>query len=214
MRLAKLGHSCLLVEAHGARILIDPGVWSDIPDTLMQERLDAILITHQHPDHVDPEAVRRIIAVHPEIAIHGSAEIVATLQEAGIEARDHGFENFEVAGTAIEVLEAGHEAVLGDAVQNAAYRIGGELAITGDSLAVSLDAWHGTRALALVTAAPWAAEPGLARMVDRLAPEVVVPVHDGYLTDGFRKRSTERFARHADERGARLIDLGPALQEL
>jgi L-ascorbate metabolism protein UlaG (beta-lactamase superfamily) len=63
MQLTHLGHAAVLVETAGARILIDPGnfstAWHEVVD------LDAILITHLHPDHIDPEHVPALIAANP-----------------------------------------------------------------------------------------------------------------------------------------------------
>ena len=53
MQLTHLGHACLLIEVDGARILVDPGVFSHGFEELSD--LDAIVITHQHTDHVDVE---------------------------------------------------------------------------------------------------------------------------------------------------------------
>lgn len=50
MKLTHLGHACLLVETDGARLLVDPGTMSDFAHV---RDLDAVLVTHQHPDHVD-----------------------------------------------------------------------------------------------------------------------------------------------------------------
>lgn len=59
MRITHLGHSCILVEAAGQRILVDPGnlskSWRGLTD------LDAILVTHRHPDHVDPEHIGALV---------------------------------------------------------------------------------------------------------------------------------------------------------
>ena len=51
MRLTKFGHSCLLVEEGGARVLLDPGSFSDGFERL--EGLTAVCVTHQHADHLD-----------------------------------------------------------------------------------------------------------------------------------------------------------------
>ena len=50
MKLTHLGHACLLVETDGARLLVDPGAMSAFEDV---RDLDAVLVTHQHADHVD-----------------------------------------------------------------------------------------------------------------------------------------------------------------
>ena len=52
MRITHLGHAAVLAETDGARILIDPGNFSDAWHSLTD--LDAVLVTHQHPDHIDP----------------------------------------------------------------------------------------------------------------------------------------------------------------
>ena len=53
MRLTHFGHSCVLVEIGDRRILLDPGTFSAGFEEL--RGLDAIVVTHQHPDHCDPE---------------------------------------------------------------------------------------------------------------------------------------------------------------
>ena len=51
MQLTHLGHSAVLVQTDGARILIDPGNFSDAWHGLTD--LDAVLVTHRHPDHLE-----------------------------------------------------------------------------------------------------------------------------------------------------------------
>lgn len=63
MQLTHLGHSAVLVEVNGLRFLIDPGNFSDAWHGLTD--LDAIVITHLHPDHVDPANVPALIAANP-----------------------------------------------------------------------------------------------------------------------------------------------------
>lgn len=195
MRIASYGHSCLLVEAaSGSRILVDPGNYSSIPDSVLNERLDGVLITHAHEDHTSLPLITRIRASHPEAAIYASGDVVTKLAEAGIAATDHTFSSFEIAGIAIEVLAAQHEAILGDAPINTAYRIDNELVITGDSASPVLDIWSGTRVLALPTIAPWTTELLQASFLERIKPEVFFGVHDGFLIDSYRERSGARFA--------------------
>jgi len=64
MKLAHLGHSTVLVTTATSRILIDPGnyssAWHDLTD------LDAILVTHSHPDHIDPAWIPALISHNPQ----------------------------------------------------------------------------------------------------------------------------------------------------
>lgn len=50
----KFLHSCLVLEKEGKRILVDPGLFSFIENRITPKeigRVDAILLTHKHPDH-------------------------------------------------------------------------------------------------------------------------------------------------------------------
>ncbi|MCA1695075.1 MAG: MBL fold metallo-hydrolase, partial [Actinobacteria bacterium] len=46
MEITHFGHSCVLLDTGSARLLIDPGTWSEGFEDLTG--LDAVLITHQH----------------------------------------------------------------------------------------------------------------------------------------------------------------------
>jgi L-ascorbate metabolism protein UlaG (beta-lactamase superfamily) len=76
MQLTHLGHAAVLVETAGARILIDPGnfstAWHGLTD------LDAILITHLHPDHIDPTYTPALIAANPGARVLAEPGVIAT----------------------------------------------------------------------------------------------------------------------------------------
>jgi L-ascorbate metabolism protein UlaG (beta-lactamase superfamily) len=63
MQITHLGHAAVLAETTDARILLDPGNFSESWHSLTD--LDAILVTHLHPDHLDPECVPALIAANP-----------------------------------------------------------------------------------------------------------------------------------------------------
>ncbi|MDR1833846.1 MAG: MBL fold metallo-hydrolase [Propionibacteriaceae bacterium] len=67
MKTAHLGHSSVLVETGRLRILIDPGNFSDLWHGL--EDLDAVIVTHLHPDHIDPEHVPALLAANPRARV-------------------------------------------------------------------------------------------------------------------------------------------------
>ena len=55
MRLTRWSHSCVALETGGRTLVLDPGGWSE-PRAL--DGADAVLVTHEHGDHVDVERVR------------------------------------------------------------------------------------------------------------------------------------------------------------
>lgn len=51
MRITKFGHACVRIEHDGTTLVLDPGVFADVGAL---EGADAVLITHEHPDHYLP----------------------------------------------------------------------------------------------------------------------------------------------------------------
>jgi L-ascorbate metabolism protein UlaG (beta-lactamase superfamily) len=56
MRITKLGHACVRLEHDGTVLVIDPGMFTD-PEAV--DGADAVLITHEHPDHYVKDTLAR-----------------------------------------------------------------------------------------------------------------------------------------------------------
>ncbi len=56
MRITKFGHSCIRIEHDGHTVVVDPGMFTQ-PEAV--DGADAVLITHEHPDHYDPGHLAR-----------------------------------------------------------------------------------------------------------------------------------------------------------
>jgi L-ascorbate metabolism protein UlaG (beta-lactamase superfamily) len=56
MRITKFGHSCVRLEYDGKVVVIDPGMFTD-PEAV--DGADAVVITHEHPDHYLPDHLAR-----------------------------------------------------------------------------------------------------------------------------------------------------------
>jgi len=72
MRITKLGHSCVRIEHDGHTLVIDPGMFTN-PDAV--DGADAVLITHEHPDHYVPGHLARTDA--PVLTIDAVATRIA-----------------------------------------------------------------------------------------------------------------------------------------
>ena len=70
------------LEKDGAVVVIDPGGWSDAPEALITGAA-AILVTHEHPDHLDADAVRAALSADPDVTLWANQSICAQFAEFG-----------------------------------------------------------------------------------------------------------------------------------
>ena len=99
--------------------------------------------------------------------------------------------------------------------QNTAYIINDSFLNPGDSFAALPSTLTGIKALALVVAAPWTTEVNTARFAETIAPQMVIPVHDGYVKGFFQKMRYDNYERYFSAKGIkfqRLVRPGDAVE--
>jgi L-ascorbate metabolism protein UlaG (beta-lactamase superfamily) len=180
MLLTHLGHACLLVETATARLLIDPGTMSAF-DGLRD--LDAVLVTHQHADHLDPVRLGPLLAANPGAALFVDADTVAAVPDLPEHTVVRPGRALRVAGATVEALGGLHAAVYRDipGCTNLAYLIdGGALLHPGDSFAATD---RDVDVLAVAIDGPWLKLAEAVEYVRAVRPRVAVPMHEGETTD-------------------------------
>ena len=176
MHITRYGHSCLLVEDGDARLLLDPGVFSSGFEEL--RGLTAVLVTHQHADHLDVERLRRLLDANPEAPLHVDAGSAGQLADLPHTVVHHG--DLLDLGTAVQVVGAQHAVIHPDIprIPNVGYLVGGRFFTPGDALTVP-DA--DVEVLGLPTAAPWLKLSEAVDLLRVVHPRVAFPVHDAVL---------------------------------
>ena len=193
MQIVHLGQSCVLAEIGTARLLLDPGVYSTGFEELTD--LDAILVTHQHPDHLDLDRLPALLAANP------AAELVVDVGSAGLLADPRIVprmvgpgDRFELAGATVEVVGGDHGVIHPDIpmIPNNGYLIdggAGTILHPGDSFTL---VGRDIDVLLLPTAAPWLKVSEAVDYLRAVDPGLAVPIHQAILAKpdkhyGFRE---------------------------
>jgi len=77
VRITKYSHSCLRVEGDGV-LVVDPGVFSE---RSALDGVDAILVTHEHPDHIAVAAVVEAAQQRPGLPVYAHPDVLALLAD-------------------------------------------------------------------------------------------------------------------------------------
>src|SRR5690242_21896183 len=112
MQLTKLGHACVRLEKDGGVLVIDPGAFSG--DHAL-DAADAVLVTHEHFDHVVPDSMRAALTARPGLRLWAPAPVAEMFGEFGgrVAAVAHG-DGFTAAGFGVNVYGSGHGLIHAD----------------------------------------------------------------------------------------------------
>jgi L-ascorbate metabolism protein UlaG (beta-lactamase superfamily) len=193
MQITHLGHSCLLLEYDATRVLVDPGVFSSDFDFV--EGLDAVFVTHQHPDHLDLERLPALLAASPGVRLLVEPSTVEVLARAGFTAEQFAAgEQVSIggsggsggsAGVTVEGVGGQHAEIYREIprIGNTGLVLRAEGAPTvfhpGDMIDTTPE---GIDLLALPLTAPWAALKETIDFVRAVGPAIAVPIHDAIVS--------------------------------
>jgi L-ascorbate metabolism protein UlaG (beta-lactamase superfamily) len=205
MRLTKLGHSCLLVEESGARLLLDPGNLSAGFEEL--EGLTAVLFTHQHADHLDQQRLRGLLDRNPGVRVISDPGSAEPLGQAGVEVEVVADgQELDVGGVGVRVAGRDHAVIHPDipVVPNVGYLVGGRLFHPGDAFT---QPGQPVEVLAVPAAAPWLKVSEPIEYLRAVRPRVAVPVHDQVLSTAGRSIHYRQLEQLGAKEGTTLRSL-------
>ncbi len=207
MRFTKLVHSCVRLEKDGAVLVIDPGIWSDAAAALAGA--DAVMITHEHQDHLDVEAISAALQASPDLTLWANPSITAQFADFGGRVREvHDGENVSVAGFDVHVHGHDHALIHQDVplVVNTGFLVDGELFHPGDSFTIPAEP---VRTLLLPISAPWLKVGEMIDYFRAVAPARGYAIHDAILNDNGLGLMTRMMSMAAAPTGAQVARLEP-----
>lgn len=229
-RITWIGHSTVLIELDGVRLLTDPVLRAHVlhlrrvtAPAAVPDRVDAVLVSHEHYDHLDINSLRQV---------GRTARVVVP---AGTAKRVRGWVEDIVELNVGEEVEVGAVTVTATAAEHGKHALG--YLVTGSAriyFAGDTDLFEGMRELAprldvaLLPIAGWGPRlpPGhldparAAQALELLRPRIAVPIHWGtYTRIGLSRDEAapaKRFAELAAERApgvdVRVLPVGGSLE--
>ncbi|EMF02034.1 MBL fold metallo-hydrolase [Streptomyces mobaraensis NBRC 13819 = DSM 40847] len=181
MKLTKYGHACVRLEKDGRALVIDPGGFTEEDAAL---GADALLVTHEHPDHFDALRLRAALEANPAAELW-TLRSVAERLSAAFPGRVHTVgegDAFTAAGFDVEVHGQLHAVIHPDIerITNVGYFVDGTLFHPGDALTVP---GRPVDTLMVPVMAPWSRVGDVIDYLREVSPRRAIDVHDALLTD-------------------------------
>ncbi|MFJ2784474.1 MULTISPECIES: MBL fold metallo-hydrolase [unclassified Streptomyces] len=181
MKLTKKSHACVRLEKDGRTLVLDPGVFTEEDAVL---GVDALLVTHEHPDHFDEGRLRAALEADPAVelwTLRSVAEQLSAAFPGRVHTVGHG-DAFTAAGFDVRVHGELHAVIHPDIprVTNVGFLVDGAVFHPGDALTVPEQP---VDTLLLPVMAPWNKISEVIDYVREVRPRRAYDIHDALLTD-------------------------------
>ncbi|MEO7261986.1 MAG: MBL fold metallo-hydrolase [Jatrophihabitantaceae bacterium] len=182
MELTKFGHACVRITEGDRRLAIDPGAFSEVSEALTD--IDAVLVTHEHADHLDVDALAAAASRNPALRVWAPQAVADQLAgnqvlSERVTAVGPG-QSFVAGGLQVRTYGGQHALIHSSipVVANVGYLVGDAVYHPGDSYVVPNAI---VEALLVPINAPWAkVAEALDFTVSVRAPRAF-GIHDGLL---------------------------------
>jgi L-ascorbate metabolism protein UlaG (beta-lactamase superfamily) len=216
MELTKFGHACVRIGDGDRRLVIDPGTWSEVSEALTD--IDAVLITHEHADHLDVDKLAAAATANPALKVW--APLAVADQLAGNQVLSERVtavgpaQSFTAGGLQVRTYGGQHALIHSSipVVANVAYLVGDAVYHPGDSFTVPNAI---VEALLVPINAPWAkVAEALDFTISVRAPRAF-QIHDGLLNStglGLYERQLSRVGELYGVTRFKHLDAGESVQ--
>lgn len=204
MKITKYEHACFTVELNGKTLILDPGSFTQtlkIPTGVV-----AIVITHGHEDHFNPDILAAIYDKNPD-------SILVTLPEIADMMLDHSFKKVAAGDTVtiepftLEFFGGKHAEIHDTYVQtgsNLGVMINDTIYYPGDSFT---EPHRPVTLLAIPTSGPWLKVGEVIDFLRAVKPTKFFPVHDFHNSEAGNALVNRLTGPHAEAINSQLTAL-------
>ena len=181
MELTKYTHSCVRITDGDRGLVIDPGSFSEVATAL--DGIHAVLVTHEHPDHIDVDVILEAATADPDLRVWAAAPVAGMLASLGerVTTVIPG-ETLTAGGLRVQVVGGQHALIHRSMpiVVNVGYLVEDAVYHPGDSLDVPTSP---VSTLLLPIHAPWSKTAEVMDFLTSVRPQQAYAIHDALLAD-------------------------------
>lgn len=203
MKITKLEHSGLAIEKGGEILVCDPVEFTqELPDF---HNVVAIVITHKHSDHLQPEVLARVLQDNPEAKVFTTIDAAPSINDA-IAIRNG--DTYNVGGFKLDFFGKDHAAIIPGQIpcENIGVIVDDRIVNPGDSFDLPN---MKPEILFVPISAPWLKISESIDFIKKVRPRIVIPDHDALLSELGRTISNSWMKKSCDSVGANFTHLKP-----
>ncbi|MEO8863265.1 MAG: MBL fold metallo-hydrolase [Candidatus Saccharimonadales bacterium] len=206
MDITKYEHACLDIKQDNQRLIIDPGGFTALLTDF--SNVCAVVITHQHADHLNPELLQKIANGSPKVKIFTAQDVVSKLDRA-LDVTEVSNGSYVNIGPFNLKFFGGEHATIHSsypAVQNVGVMINDKLYYPGDAL---LNPGVSVEVLAVPAHAPWMKTSETIDFILAIKPKKVFPTHNGFINQDGHDLYKRLLGSTVESVDGEYIDLSP-----
>jgi L-ascorbate metabolism protein UlaG (beta-lactamase superfamily) len=207
MKITKYEHACLIIEQNGNSLIIDPGTFTT--DLVIPDAVIAVVITHEHADHLNLDHLHAIVDKNPDAVILAHQDVTTKLGDFKIKSVVPN-EGIKIGEFELEFFGGQHAVIVKDwpVAANLGVMVNKRLYYPGDSFAIPDEP---VEILALPIAAPWLKFSEVADFLTAVKPKLAFPTHDAILSESGKSLPDNMLPSIAEQVGTKYQRLNEPL---